>query len=228
MGEKKVTKISMSTFFLILALIAIIVMGIFIYKLNNDKTTEIKKSTQLQTQVANLNETVSDLQEKINNISNTINNKNTDDNTSNNSEKLTLSSINKRLYQLYSNQRYVLLMDDNTYDTNQDFLKKKTYILDLNMVNGNDIVREIDLSRKLTPFVNTYINKNKGSLDGDCTVEYFGVEDMTTPPLIDEENEVAFKVYYRCVDGNIETSLGYEIYAYNIQTDTIRVLGKAN
>ena len=36
MEEKKVTKISLSTFFLILAIIAIIVMGIFIYKLNND------------------------------------------------------------------------------------------------------------------------------------------------------------------------------------------------
>ena len=230
MEEKKVTQISLSTFLFILSLIAIIVMGIFIYKLNNDKTTEIKKSTELQTQVANLNETVSNLQEKINSISNTINNNNTDNSTNNNSENPTSSSINKRLYQLAMNQRqrYVLLMDDNIYDTNQDFLKKKTYILDLNMVNGNDLVREIDLSSKLTPFVNKYINENKGSLNGTCTVEYFGVEDMITPPPIDEENEVAFKAYYRCVDGNTETSLGSEIYAYNVKTDTIRDLGKAN
>ena len=48
MEEKKVTKISLSTFFLILAIIAIIVMGIFIYKLSNDKTTESKKSAELQ------------------------------------------------------------------------------------------------------------------------------------------------------------------------------------
>ena len=38
MEEKKVTKISLSTFFLILAIIAIIVMGIFMYKLYNEKT----------------------------------------------------------------------------------------------------------------------------------------------------------------------------------------------
>lgn len=73
MEEKKVTKISLSTFFLILAIIAIIVMGIFIYKLNNDKTVEIQKSTELQAKVNSLNGTVSKLQEKINKLSETVN-----------------------------------------------------------------------------------------------------------------------------------------------------------
>lgn len=73
MEEKKVTKISLSTFFLILAIIAIIVMGIFIYKLNNDKTVEIQKSTELQAKVNSLNGTVSELQEKINKVSETVN-----------------------------------------------------------------------------------------------------------------------------------------------------------
>lgn len=63
-------------------------------------------------------------------------------------------------------------MDDNVYGMDQDFLKKKTYILDLNMTNGNDMVKEVNLSSKLTPFVNEYINKNKGSNKGTCTVEY--------------------------------------------------------
>ena len=79
MEEKKVTKISLSTIFLILAIIAIIVMGIFIYKLNNDKTAEIQKSTELQSQVNSLNDTVSDLQEKITSISETINSNNSKD-----------------------------------------------------------------------------------------------------------------------------------------------------
>lgn len=73
MEEKKVTKISLSTFFLILAIIAIIVMGIFIYKLNNDKTVEIQKSTELQAKVNSLNGTVSKLQKKINKVSETVN-----------------------------------------------------------------------------------------------------------------------------------------------------------
>ena len=64
MEEKKVTKISLSTFLLILTIIAIIVMGIFIYKLNNDKTIEIQKSTELQAKVNSLNRIVSELQEK--------------------------------------------------------------------------------------------------------------------------------------------------------------------
>ncbi len=235
MEEKNITKISLSTFFLILAIIAIIVMGIFIYKLNNDKTAETQKSAELQAQVNSLNGTVGELQGKINTISDTVSSKdnentNTEDNTINSKteNQTTTSLVNKRLYKLYSNQRYILLMDDNAYDTDQDFLKKKTYILDLNMINGNELVKEVNLSNKLTPFVNEYINKNKGSKNGTCTVEYFGVEDMMTPPDINEENEVAFKVYYRCVDENTETSMGSEIYAYNVKTDTIRDLGSAN
>lgn len=80
MEEKNVTKISLSTFFLILAIIAIVVMGVFIYKLNNDKTAEVQKSTELQAQVNILNGTVSDLQGKINNISETINSNNLTEN----------------------------------------------------------------------------------------------------------------------------------------------------
>ena len=81
MEEKNATKISLPTFFLILAIIAIIVMGIFIYKLNNDKTTEIQKSTELQAQVNSLNATISDLQEKIDKVSETINSKATSEKT---------------------------------------------------------------------------------------------------------------------------------------------------
>ncbi len=81
MEEKNVTKISLTTFFLILAIIVIIVMGIFIYKLYNDKTVEIQKSTELQAQVNSLNATISDLQEKIDKVSETINSKATSEKT---------------------------------------------------------------------------------------------------------------------------------------------------
>ena len=65
MEEKNATKISFSTFLLVLAIIIIIVMGVFIYKQNNDKLAEIQKSDKLQAQVNNLNGTISELQEKL-------------------------------------------------------------------------------------------------------------------------------------------------------------------
>ena len=80
MEEKNVTKISLSTFFLILAIIAIIVMGIYIYKLNNDKLTDIQKSSELHAQADSLNGTVSNLQRKIDTISENINSNNSTDN----------------------------------------------------------------------------------------------------------------------------------------------------
>ena len=87
MEEKNVTKNSLSFFLLIIAIIAIIVMGLFIYKLNNDKLAEIQKSQTLQSQVNSLNTTVNNLQGKIDIISQTINSNTSDknNNTTNNS-----------------------------------------------------------------------------------------------------------------------------------------------
>lgn len=163
-------------------------------------------------------------------------NKNPDSNTHNEEDNGVSTdnknnSINKRLYNVDSEmhkQRYYLLLDDATYDMNQNFLNKKTYILDLNMVNGNEIVKEIDLSSAFTPIANAYINNHKGNNAGTCSVEYFSANTGLTPPPIDYEKEVAFKGYYRCVNNNVETSLGSEIYAYNVETNTIRTLGSSN
>lgn len=52
MEEKKTIKISMSTFFLIIAIITICVMGFFIYKLNNEKMTVLQQTTTLNNQSA--------------------------------------------------------------------------------------------------------------------------------------------------------------------------------
>lgn len=82
MNEKEGIKISLSTFFLILSLIVIIVMSIFIYKFYNEKIEATKVSTELQTQVNSLSETVNNLQSKINNVSETINNNSLNESTS--------------------------------------------------------------------------------------------------------------------------------------------------
>lgn len=101
MEEKKVTKISLSTFLLILAIIAIVVMGVFIYKLNNDKTIEIQKSSELQAQINSLSTTVNNLKETVNNstnsnIENEVSNEkitNADNNTKNQNEKMNQEKI---------------------------------------------------------------------------------------------------------------------------------------
>ena len=112
MEEKKAIKISLSTFFLIIAIITIIVMGIFIYKLNNDKIAEIQKSTELQSQVNSLNGTLSDLQGKINNISETINSSENATNTD------ATSSKNKTLEEanVTNNVNKTGLIGETTYE----------------------------------------------------------------------------------------------------------------
>lgn len=115
MEEKKTTKINLSTFFLIISIIIIIVLCICIYKLYNDKTIEIQKSTGLQTQVNNLNSTINDLQGKINTISETINNNNNNNSNNKNTSISSTSSVNKSAIestiQKYFNIRQILASD---------------------------------------------------------------------------------------------------------------------
>lgn len=105
MEEKKCTKISVSTFLLIITIIALGVMGFFIYKISNDKSAEEKKSAELQSQVNSLNGTVSQLQDKIDAISNSITsntqvsqNTNNDISTTNKTTESTKNNANNETF----------------------------------------------------------------------------------------------------------------------------------
>lgn len=128
MEEKKVTKISLSTFFLIISLIVIIVMGIFMCKFYIEKIEETKKSSELQTQVNSLNEIVSDLQGKIDSISNTINSNTSDKNENQIKE---LSDLEKQELFNKAIKEQMVLIDDMilTKDFSQKNFTDKEIIL---------------------------------------------------------------------------------------------------
>lgn len=136
-----------------------------------------------------------------------------------------LNNINQRLYSVDSEmhkQRYQLLMNDMEYGDGQDFLKKKAYILDLNMVDSNNtIIKEVDLASAMKSYVDDYISKNSNGKTG-CKVEYMNPGNTL---MIDFEKEVAFKGYYHCFENGVETSLGSNLYAYNVETNSIRDMG---
>ncbi len=124
MEEKKVIKISLSTFFLILAIIVICVMGYFIFKLNDDKTKATEKVSELNNQVAKLENSMDNLQEKINKITDTNNNtkldnERTEENKSNITavtEKQILTGLGYTIT-LYSNNEVKLAINESELRT---------------------------------------------------------------------------------------------------------------
>ena len=126
MEEKKV---KLSTLFLILALIIIIVMGVFIFMLYKDKEAEVKKSSELQTQVNSLNGTVSQLQEKIKTISETVNTstENKPEETNTTTENQSKTSSEQKTYnytdikEFWTNFRNAVLSYD--YDEMKKYVK---------------------------------------------------------------------------------------------------------
>ncbi len=65
MEKKEDIKINIVTFFLIISIVVITVMGIFLYKTYNDKKVEDKKLVEQQAQVDNLSKIVGNLQNNI-------------------------------------------------------------------------------------------------------------------------------------------------------------------
>lgn len=117
MEEKRVTKISLSTFLLILAIIIIAIMWVFIFKLNNEKNIETQKATELQAQVNKLNGTVSNLQEKIYTISETINTEIPDPTTTSNYSTQKEESTNTGTNTKSDDTKYEISIRDEIYAT---------------------------------------------------------------------------------------------------------------
>lgn len=65
MEEKKATKISLSTFFLIIAIIAICVMGFFLYVSNTKTNDMISKEKELNAKIAKLEDDIASKQTQI-------------------------------------------------------------------------------------------------------------------------------------------------------------------
>lgn len=78
MNEKKSVKISLSTFFLIIAIIVIIIMGVIIYGFYNAKIEKTEEISKLNNQIETLQSTINQLQGKIDIIKEELNNNDED------------------------------------------------------------------------------------------------------------------------------------------------------
>lgn len=89
MNEKKTLTISVTTLFLVIAIVVIIFMGNFIYNISMEKQNALEEVSNLNSQVSNLENTVSSLQNTINSVSDTVSNTATSSNTTTNSTSQT-------------------------------------------------------------------------------------------------------------------------------------------
>ncbi len=162
MDEKKTLKISLSTFFLIIAIIIIAVMAIFIYKFYNEKIEANEKSSELQSQVTNLNGTVSDLQGKLDSINNTINSNSSNENK--NSQNTNVDTSTTTLDKKYENSEYGIEFSYPSSLSNHQYSLTNDMVEFFSDNNGNDVV--------ITKFNNTTMEKtidsekNKEKADG--------------------------------------------------------------
>lgn len=109
MNGKKPIKISLLTFFFIIAILVIIVMGIYIYIISVDKIKAEERVEVLNSEVIELEGTVNNLQGKIDSISNAINSDTTNPNTTNSKKN-------------FNEGTYLFSLDENKLDKITGFL----------------------------------------------------------------------------------------------------------
>lgn len=74
--EKKTVRISLSTLFLIIAIIIIIIMGYFIYKISKEKAAEIEEVATLNNEIVKMEATANRLQENIDELQENVSKQN--------------------------------------------------------------------------------------------------------------------------------------------------------
>lgn len=102
MEEKKTIKISFTTFFLILSIIVIIVMGCYIYKVSSERNLAEDEINVLNQEISEMEKTTNNLQKKIDEISNTMSN-DIKTNVTDNDENLVNQERCKQNFQKYLN-----------------------------------------------------------------------------------------------------------------------------
>lgn len=193
MEEKKVTKINLSTFILILALIVIVVMAIFIYKFYTEKVDATEKSTELQGQISNLNETISNLQGKLDEISSTINSNttNSDDNSSSNKTSSSQLSTQDTIKELFLAKLKAL--DNSNSEKLLDYRVDKIEILndkeDQSFIelgyNLNDILAYVTYSVKPKNVNTSTWLAGNGEAEGGWIINKVACECLRNGKLVD-------------------------------------------
>ena len=111
MKEKKQVKVSMSGFFLAIAIIIIAVMGYFIYKISTEKEDKENQIASLNNEISSLQSSSRELQGKIDSIANTINTTKINETSINNGNTKKYKEITNNLGE--DNAFYVTEVIDN-------------------------------------------------------------------------------------------------------------------
>ena len=118
-GKKEIT-VSLSTFFLIIAIFIIGIMGVFIYNLDNEQK-------QANSKIEELNAEINNTQENVNNINTVVNETESVNEIKNSTEKDIKLDINSEQIQLL--YKYIPAMNTNKIEVNAYQNKKINYIV---------------------------------------------------------------------------------------------------
>ena len=218
MEEKKVIKISLSTFFLILAIVAICFMGYFIYKLNSERMSTSKQVSELNRKITLLESNQSEPKEEVVETSTTI-----DETPKNNAENAIsyndISGIyegSKKMTDGSTVSYYLYLFENGTY--------KYTYGTDILLGTvGNYII--VDNTIKLNKFFDTASSAGMVATLGKFEITINDDTSLTDASKVTEEDGLPYNITLKkssnkdlITDYN-NTNINNQIKSYTLTND---------
>lgn len=140
MEEKKSIKISLSTFFLILAIIVIFIMAYAIYRVSIDKVKEQEKVANLTKEVSRLENVTNTSQGKMDSLFNPMNASNTSTNTINDKSANNNSNSINGLDKKYENSTYGIIFSYPSSFSNHENSLTNDMVESFRANKGNEIV----------------------------------------------------------------------------------------
>ena len=218
MEDKKITKISFSTFFLILAIIVIIAMACYIYI---EKTNSSKEIANLEANATNMKSTINDLQGKINSISDTIN--------SNSSKENTTTATTSNNHDTVSNDS-ISFTDDQVKTTLSNFLELRSNANKDTYLNDGSILTTIKFSDYKNAMLN-YVSEAEFENNWISTLNFkksdsgylirlqggggLGVYTITS---ITKNNNLTYSAKTTCIVDNDESMKSNEDFTFTVKS----------
>jgi len=216
MEEKKSNGISVSAFFLIIAIIVIVAMGYFIYKFYNDKTNETKRADDLQGQVDRLNGKIQELNIENNNIKeekeDLLKSTNSNENIS---DETVFEDIPEDLDGMFFNGENGKNSEIYTFsksDKQVNYQNEMTFYYGTYSISENKVI--IDLTRKIEYGTSNYENINETRVLEFVSNNILQDEDNTRYINKNTKTGAFVSENSRSVGGNSTDEIWYTFY-YN-------------
>ncbi len=213
MEEKKVVHAGVTGFLLVIAIIAVAIEGMFIWKMNNEKKANVENTVSYQQELNKINKKNTELQDKLDKISEVVN-------SNNNSVKNTLSyddMVNELISFVYGGNGNGPYEKVSREGSAFDGMSTRAFILD---IDNNDIPEIIEFGSRPIGDIDFQVY----TMNNNDVITLSHKANLLDNTFVIYETENGVYAYENHDDGNISDIIIYKLKLNGVELGVDEVL----